>query len=149
MKRLLPFVLYLAALSLLSGYMLSKASLLGKAGISLFYKEYSFLKVWWQAGLLVFTVLMVLYFIQAIIHDRTSKSIARGTQITAIFIAITGLVLTYNDFRDNLAHRWMGERFHIGAYCFWIGWLSISIYLLFQKKKQNITTSDSKDPITP
>lgn len=149
MKRMLPFVLYLAAISLLSGFMLSKASFVGKVGISLFYKEYSFLKVWWQAGLLVFAVLMILFIIQAVIYNRANKRIAVGAQITSIFIALAGLILSYNDFRDDISHRWMGERFHIGVYIFWIGWISIGIYLLMQKKKGNVITSSNTDALIP
>jgi hypothetical protein len=44
------------------------------------------------------------------------------------------LYLTYNDFRQDLSHRLMGERFHIGAYLVWIGWMIISIYLLLTRK---------------
>lgn len=149
MKKPFLFVLFLVLLSTLSGYMLSKASLVGRVGINLFYKEYSFLKVWWQAGLVVFAVLMFIFGVQSVLYYRANKSIARGTQVSALLIAITGLVLTYNDFRDNLAHRWMGERFHIGAYCFWFGWIAICIFLLLQKKKGNIITSSSTDALIP
>lgn len=147
MKRSFSFILYLLALSVLAGYMLSKVSLLGRAGISIFYKEYKFLKVWWQGGSVVFVLLLVLYGIQSIIYTRANKLIARGAQVTALFLAFTGLILSYNDFRDDLSHRWLGERFHIGVYCFWVGWLSISIFLLVQKKKGNLISSGSTDDL--
>lgn len=48
MRKSTGFILILlAALAALSGYLLSKASLVGKAGITLMYQEYKFLKVWW------------------------------------------------------------------------------------------------------
>lgn len=147
MKRSLYFILYLFALSALAGYMLSKVSLLGRAGISVFYSEYGFLKVGWQATLVVLITLLALYGIQYIIYTRANAILARGAQITAIFLALTGLALSYNDFRDDITHRWMGERFHIGVYLFWLGWLSISIFLLLQQKKGNLISSSRTDDL--
>ena len=56
-------IFLLAILSTVSGYLLSKASLVGRIGINLFYKEYKFLKVWWQGALVVFIVLLILLFV--------------------------------------------------------------------------------------
>ncbi|RYD55447.1 MAG: cytochrome d ubiquinol oxidase subunit II [Sphingobacteriales bacterium] len=147
MKRSFFFTLYLLALSLLSGYMLSKVSFIGRAGISVFYTSYTFLKVWWQAAAVVFIALLLLYGIQYVIYTRANERIAKGAQVTSLFLAITGLILSYNDFRDDISHRWLGERFHIGVYLFWFGWISISIFLLLQKKKGNVITSSRTDDL--
>ena len=133
MRRSASLTLFLALLSVVTGYMLSKASWLGNVGISLFYQEYAFLKVWWQAALVVFGILMLLYALQSLVQRRTSAGVARTVHIFALVAACAGLYLTYNDFRETLTHRWMGERFHIGAYLFWVGWMVISIYLLMTR----------------
>lgn len=134
MRRSASLTLFLALLSVVSGYLLSKASWIGKVGISLFYQEYEFLKVWWQGALLVFGVLIFLYALQSLVQRMASKSIATAVHLFALVAAFTGLYLTYDDFRQSVSHRWMGERFHIGAYLIWIGWMVISIYLLLSRK---------------
>lgn len=134
MRRSASLTLFLALLSVVSGYLLSKASWIGKVGISLFYQEYEFLKVWWQGALMVFGVLIFLYTLQSLVQRMASKSIATAVHLFALVAAFTGLYLTYDDFRQSVSHRWMGERFHIGAYLIWIGWMVISIYLLLSRK---------------
>lgn len=136
MRRSASLSLFLAILSVFSGYLLSSATWIGRVGISLFHQEYEFLKSWWKAGLLVFVVLMLLYMLQSAIQKYGSKSISILVDVVALIAAFIGLYLTYDDFRKDLSHRWMGERFHIGAYLFWIGWMVVSIYLLVNKKNK-------------
>lgn len=128
------FVL-LAALAALSGYLLSKASLVGKAGITLVYKEYSFLKVWWQGALAVLACWLLLFLIQGWASRRAKGGNAALAQVVALVLAAIGLFFTYQDFRNNLSHRLLGERFHLGGYLFWIGWMIISLFYLFRGKK--------------
>jgi O-antigen/teichoic acid export membrane protein len=134
MKRSASLVLFLAILSVFSGYMLSGASWIGRVGMSLFYQEYTFLKTWWKGALLVFAVWMFLYGVQLLVQRMASRAVAKMVNFAAIAAAFIGLYLTYDDFRHTTSHRWMGERFHIGAYLFWLGWIIISIYLLMEKK---------------
>ncbi len=143
MRRSASLTLFLAILSVVCGYMFSNASWIGKVGMSLFYKEYNFLKIWWQGALLVFAILMILYALQSLVQRRAPVSTARVVHIFALVAAIIGLYLTYDDFRHTTSHRWLGERFHIGGYLFWIGWMVISLYLLVSKqnskaRKKNI-----------
>ena len=135
MKRKFGLVLCLLILSGIAGYLLSKASLVGRMGISLFYKQYAFLKVWWQGGLLVFIVWMILFFLQGYVKRKLSPKAYKWTQIGAIVIALTGLYFTYQDFHHTISHRWLGERFHLGGYLFWIGWIIISVFYLTEKRK--------------
>ena len=130
MRRAASLSLFLALLSLVSGYLLSNASLVGRVGISLFYQEYGFLKIWWQAALVVFAALILLYALQSLIQRMAGRSVSRAVHIFALVAALVGLYLSYDYFRNNLAHRWMGERFHLGIYLFWLGWMVISVYLL-------------------
>ncbi|NTS41417.1 cytochrome d ubiquinol oxidase subunit II [Flavisolibacter sp. BT320] len=135
MKRTFSFFLILTALSALGGYLLSKASLVGRMGISLLYKQYSFLKVWWQAGLLLLFVWVLFFILQGWAQRRLPALKAKLVHIGAIFLALIGLFFTYQDFRDNLSHRWLGERFHLGGYLFWIGWMLVSLFYLTGKSK--------------
>lgn len=133
----------LITLAGISGYLLSKASLVGRVGINLFYKEYKFLKVWWQGALLVFAVWMMLFLLQGLAQRKLKPLIARLIQVDAIIIALVGLYFTYSDFRHTTSHRWLGERFHIGGYLFWVGWIIISVFYLTERKKADVLTLPS------
>ena len=130
MRRHIPFLLYLAALSALSGWLMSHMSWIGRVGVNLFHKEYKFLKVWYKGGAVVFGVLLFLFLIQWLADRKLSKGSARAVQMVALIAAICGLWLTYNDFRTDFTHGVLKERFHLGAYLFWVGWISISLFLL-------------------
>jgi hypothetical protein len=135
MKRTSFLLFLLAVLSAISGYLLSKASLVGKVGISMFYKEYQFLKVWWQGALAVFGVLFLLFLIQGAIQRKAARGTANLIHIVCILLALAGLYFTYNDFRHDLSHKLLGERFHLGAYLFWVGWMMVCLFFLAQKKQ--------------
>ena len=130
MKRTAYLVLLLAGLSALSGYLISRINLIGKAGIALMYREYRFMRVWWQGALIVFGLLMLLLFVQNRAHRRLSTTKARLTHTACLLLALGGLVFTYLDFRNDLSHRLVGERFHLGVYLFWISWMLISLFFL-------------------
>ena len=134
MRRSASLTLFLAALSVVSGSMLSNASWVGKVGMDLFYEEYTFLNTWWKAALLVFAVLIFLYAVQSAVQLYSYPQVARLVNVIALVAAVVGLYLSYKDFREDLAHRWMGERFHLGVYLIWVGWMIISVYLLMRKK---------------
>lgn len=134
MRRSASLTLFLSMLSVMSGYLMSHATWIGRVGISLFHSEYNFLKTWWKGAMLVFFILIVLYALQSLVQRSLSKTVAAATHIFAIVAALIGLYLTYDDFRHTTSHRWLGERFHIGVYLFWIGWIVISIYLLMSKR---------------
>ncbi len=140
MKRTSLLVISLLALSGIAGYVLSKASLVGRVGISLFYRQYKFLKVWWQGGLLIFAVWMLLFFLQGLVQRKLSAKTSTLIQMGAIVAALVGLYLTYQDFRHTLSHRWLGERFHLGGYLFWVGWIIISVFYLTEKRKTQFST---------
>lgn len=135
MNRKSRVLALLVALSILTGYLLSKASWVGRTGINLFYKQYKFLKVWWQAGAVVLGVWMLFFFVQGLLQKRLPPHKAKWVHLTAILFALLGLFFTYQDFRNNLSHRLLGERFHLGSYLFWVGWLIISISYLVQKRE--------------
>lgn len=122
------FIGSLAIFSMLTGYLLSSISFFGKIGIGLFYHQYKFLKVWWKGSLIVIFIWMVLF----IAHELFKKRLSKGSYVVfstiSIVVALFGLYLSYADFRNDLSHRWLGERFHLGVYLFWIGWVAIVIF---------------------
>jgi hypothetical protein len=136
MRRSASLTLFLALFSVVVGYLLSNVSFVGKIGIGVFYEQYDFLKDWWKGAILVFAVWIFLYALQSLIQRTASRGVSIAVDIAALLAALVGLYLSYDDFRRDLSHRWLGERFHIGIYLFWIGWLIISIYLLLNRKNK-------------
>jgi hypothetical protein len=136
--------LFLLLLSLISGYLMSKVSLVGKAGMSLFYREYNFLRTWWKGGLIMLSALAALYFLHQFLQDKLNNRQAKTFHRIAGFLALTGLYFTYDDFRHTLSHHFLGERFHIGVYLFWIGWIAISLYFLAEQKQVQINDNTEK-----
>ena len=119
---------------------MSKLSLVGRIGIDLFYKQYQFLKIWWQGAILVFITWMILLALQIFIQNKFTPIKSRIVLFSSIILAIVGLYFTWNDFQETNTHRWLKERFHIGAYLFWMGWILISSFLLLQNKPKVIET---------
>jgi hypothetical protein len=137
MRRNNPaFLLFLAILSVLSGWLMSRMSWIGRMGINLFHKEYRFLKVWYRGAGAVFATLLALFLIQWLLDRKLPRMGARATQLAGLAAAICGLWLTYSDFRTDFSHSILKERFHLGAYLFWIGWMCISLYLLVTVRRQ-------------
>ena len=136
MKKTALLVFILGCLSVTSGWLLSKASLVGRAGISLFYKEYRFLKTWWKGALAVFVVWMIVLIVQTIVEKKLKKGTASLIHVVFILLALLGLYFTYSDFQHTTSHRWLKEKFHIGAYLFWLGWIIVSVFCMVQKRKE-------------
>ena len=134
-KRISLLVIFLAALATLSGYLMSKASFIGRLGMTYVYKEYRFLKTWWKGALTVFAVWIIVLMIQAIVERKASKVTATIVHVVFILLALIGLYFTYSDFQHTTSHRWLKEKFHIGAYLFWLGWIIISVFCIVQKNK--------------
>jgi len=137
-KRISILVLCLAALASLSGYLMSKASFIGRIGMTFVYKEYKFLKTWWKGALFVFVVWMIVLIVQTIIEKKLSKKTATIIHVIFILLALVGLYFTYSDFQHTTSHRWLKEKFHLGAYLFWMGWMIISVFCMVQKQNENV-----------
>lgn len=135
MKRILPLLLFIVIISCISGWLMSKPSLVGRVGIALFYKQYHFLRIWWQGALAVCITLMVLTILQGWAHLKLSRAGSIWFQVLMILLAIAGFLYTWYDFQHTTTHRWLKERFHLGAYLFWLGMISISIFYLTSKKQ--------------
>jgi hypothetical protein len=133
-KRISVLVLFLGMSACLSGYLMSKASFVGKLGMTYIYKEYRFLKTWWKGALAVFVIWIVLLVIQTIVERKLSKTKATAVHVIFIILALAGLYFTYSDFQHTTSHRWLKEKFHIGAYIFWLGWIIISTFSIVQTR---------------
>ena len=140
-KRTAPFLLLLTGLSVLSGYLLSKASLVGKTGIHFFYKEYKFLNHWYKGAAVVLTVWLLLFLLHRWLKQRLPAVKSKLVFFASMAVALIGLYLTYSDFRNDLSHQLLGERFHLGAYLFWIGWILIALFHLWPKKEVIASTT--------
>ena len=133
MRKTFPFIVYLALLSALSGWLMSKMSWIGRLGVRWIHKEYTFLKTWYEGAGVVFAVLLILFLIQALVQKRLPVATRRVAHIIALLVAGVGLYFTYKDFRTDITHSLLKERFHLGAYLFWVGWMSISLFFLSAK----------------
>ncbi len=120
--------LVLTFFSIIAGYLLSAISWVGRIGIGLFYHEYKFLKVWWKGALIVFVVWMIVWLVQSVLRKKLTSSARNLMHSIFLMIAIAGLYFSFSDFRHTISHRWLGERFHLGVYLFWIVWIGITIY---------------------
>ena len=136
----LIFLLCLSFFSLIAGYLLSSISFVGKIGIGLFHSEYQFLKTWWKGSLLVFSAWIILWIIHVLLKKRLAPSRNILACVVSLIIALSGLYFSFYDFRHTLSHRWLGERFHLGVYLFWLGWVGILIFEYQKKKHYNNTT---------
>jgi hypothetical protein len=125
----------LGFIAVITGFLLSGISFVGRAGINLMYSEYKFLKTWWKGAILVYVVWLLLYVLQSFIAKKTAKKTANMVNIIALLIAVAGLVFSYADFHNTLSHRLLGEHFHLGVYLFWLVWIATSVVLLLRKKE--------------
>jgi hypothetical protein len=126
-------------------------SFLARTAISVFrhhYRYYAFMKVWWKGALAFFLVWMLLLGIQYAAEQKMPRPRATLIHFACLFLALCGLYYTYHDFRSELSHRWAGERLHLGFYLFWIGWVSISAFILYDRKKI-LTDKGSTGEATP
>lgn len=128
---------FLLLLSILSGVLMSGASLIGRLGMRYIHTEYSFLRTWWKASAAVLCTWIVFYAVQYWLSKSLNKRGSLLVHVTAILLAIIGLLLTYLDFKNTVSHRWLGSRFHTGAYLFWLGWIGISLFLLWPLVKKD------------
>jgi ABC-type multidrug transport system fused ATPase/permease subunit len=142
-NRSVIIAISLALFAVLTGYLLSAISFVGRSGINLIYTEYKFLKSWWKAALLVYIVWLVVYFVQLYFSRKVSKASSNLINLAALSVAVAGLYFSYADFRNSLSHRMLGERFHLGVYLFWLGWITISVLLLINKKPETIESDQT------
>ena len=135
MRRSASLGFFLIMLSVVVGFLLSTS-----AQDDIIYQEYEFLKEWWIGGLLVFVTLIFLFAVQSVMGRILSRKGALVINIIAILLAIAGWVYTYMlSFREGVPSM---DRFYIGMYLFWAGWMVVSVYLLMSKKINKAMTKN-------
>ena len=132
--------------ALLSGILTSGISLVGRIGVNTFYKSYQFFRVWWQSGLVCLLLLLLVAGILYII-DRKFAGIRRKSILGAFLVLfLAGLYMTYSNFRHDLSHRWLGERFHLGVYLYWIGFCAADVFFIITTRPAMPVLTDNLLP---
>ena len=143
MKRsYFPLISLLAVLSVISGYLMSKATWIGRVGITFFHKGYNLLKIWWQGSIAVFLILMILFYVHRFLQQRFPAITARLLHVFILLLVAAGLYFTYDDFHTDITHRLLGRRFHYGFYLIWIGWMMVCLFFIFRKKEEHSTVTN-------
>jgi uncharacterized membrane protein YsdA (DUF1294 family) len=130
-KSLTFLIVFQALLMALAGYLISKMSFIGRLGINWFYQEYGIFKSATKTAILLFVIQLVLLFIQWLINKRYDRKIANIVSSVLLIVALAGLFATYNDFQNTFSHKLLNEKFHVGFYLFWLGWISTCLYFMF------------------
>ncbi len=140
MKRLSLLVLFEIIISLIAGILMSQMSWIGRMGINFIRTEYKIFKSWWKTALAILAIQLVLILLQWIIKRTCKLSTSRIIFLFFLLVGIAGLGYTFYDFSSVYEHRIMKEKFHLGGYLFWIGWIASNLYFLvtpYSNKKVN------------
>ncbi len=148
MKKILNIILFQAVISLISGILLSKMSFIGKIGISVAYKEYTLLKTWWKAALVVFVIQLLIIGILYITKRYYAYKNFVIVSLIVFIVGLLGLFYTYIDFTTT-SHKYMNSKFHSGGYVFWGGWFITCFYFFFVnvKPKPSVIKEDLNDEV--
>lgn len=137
MKRISLLIIFEIIISAIAGYLMSLMSFIGRMGINLVRTEYKVFKTWWKTALIIFCIQIVLIFIQWIVKRGCTLSASRIVFFFLLLIGVLGLAYTYYDFSSVFEHRLMKDKFHLGGYLFWIGWISSNLYFLVTPYTRN------------
>lgn len=132
MKPVRFIILLQAILSLLSGYLISNMSFIGRLGINLFYSEYTIFKSWWQTALMLFIIQIVVFIVQLFVKKRKGGKIGFRLSLVLLLGALIGLYATYHDFQHTFSHKLLKEKFHLGFYLFWLTWIGSCLFCMAQ-----------------
>lgn len=127
-------ILIQVIVSLVSGILLSKMSLIGRIGVSTVYSEYGFMKHWYK-GFAV--VLLIQLLLMAILWTVKRSASYKNFSIVNLILIITGLIgllYTFYDFTST-SHKYMNSQFHWGGYLVWIGWFITCFFFFFARVK--------------
>ena len=144
MKRIPYIALLQAVLAIISGFLISKMSWIGRVGVTWFMPQYSIFKSWWKTAIVLFLVQMLVLGIQWLVKRKAVRKTANLTALIFLLIGIIGLYFTYNDFQSTFTHKLMKEKFHLGFYIFWLGWIGTCLYFLVSKQTNAANTTIAK-----
>lgn len=120
-------------LSVVSGVLISKMSFLGRLGINIAYKQYSFFKSWWKTAIVLAIIQVVLTLLQRYMATKQPVNKAKMFSAVLLIVALAGLYGTFHDFTTTFTHKLLKEKFHLGFYLFWLTWILGNVYFLFTK----------------
>ncbi|MDR3272104.1 MAG: hypothetical protein LBT29_01275 [Flavobacteriaceae bacterium] len=136
MRRISLLLQAEAIIAVISGYLISHMSWLGRVvGIPIFHPEYIFMKSWWKTTLIILAIEWAVIFVLWILKIKARPIVSKSTCFLFMIIGFTGLCLTYRDFMTVFEHKLLKEKFHLGGYLFWIGWIISSFYFLIMPKQ--------------
>jgi hypothetical protein len=149
-RRISLLIAFQALFTLLQTCLISKISLIGKVGIALFYKEYTLLRSGWKTFFLFFAIQLAVMAILYVVSKRSSKKAARLVAYVLIGMALVGLWFTFDDFLHTYSHRLLKERFHLGFYLFWAGWIISCVFFIRNPMKKNepVQKASEEIPVT-
>lgn len=129
-------------------YLISKISWIGKLGIATVHKEYRLLRSDWKTFLLLFSLQIILILILIVVRTKRPQKILTLVASLLMMLGAVGLFLTFLDFIYTYTHRLLKERFHLGFYLFWVGWIGTCIFFLALKEQKD-SAPFPLDPNTP
>ena len=132
----------------LETYLISRISWIGKVGIATFYQQYALLRSFWKTWLLLSILQMVLILVLYFMGKRSTKKMTNLVSTILLVTGLLGLVLFFQDFLHTYGHRLLKERFHLGFYFFWIGWMATCLFFLFSNRTKPFPT-DPNAPVIP
>jgi len=140
-----------ALLCWLDVYLISKISWIGRLGIATVHKEYRLLRSDWKTFLLLFSLQVILIIILIVIRTRRRQKLTTLVASFLLMLGAIGLFLTFRDFIYTYTHRLLKERFHLGFYLFWLGWIGTCIFFLAIKDKKDpaLFPLDTNNPTMP
>jgi hypothetical protein len=147
-RRLFVLITSQLLLCWLETYLISKISLIGKIGIATVYKEYHWLRIFWKTYLILSILQLAVILTLYIVERRSAKKITNLISTTLFVAGLLGLILTFQDFFHDYAHRLLKERFHLGFYIFWFSWMATCAYWLFSNRTKPFPP-DPNAPVTP
>lgn len=113
---------------------MSKATWIGRVGMTFFYKEYNLLKIWWQGAIAVMLFLLLMYMLHRFFARKLPFAQARMAHFLLLLAAGGLLYYSYYDFHHTLTHRMLGWKFHFGFYLVWIGWILVAMHYITKPK---------------
>lgn len=142
----ITLILIQAIIALISAYLISQMSFVGRMSINLYYKEYGIFKDIIRTAILLFSIqfclVIFLYLCKKFVHQYLYIAII----IIVISSILGGAYQSYLNFTMT-SHKHMRLLFHSGIYLFWFAsllssmWISIAIK---NKKKSEATNNYSK-----
>jgi hypothetical protein len=84
--------------------------------------------------IMILIVYMILFMLLGLVYKRMKTNIFNKISFLVLLMGFIGAILTYYDFHHTITHKLLGSKFHFGGYIFWMGYIIIPSFFLFNKK---------------